>query len=170
MRHVQEQDEVSLLKSATVDLGEGLYMILMYYHHSDADKSKSFYRCNVRVDTVDNWKNLARGLLDFDPGCEFRTFMIGLGDDYGIYYSRKRFNKADMSKWLNDKLSIGKVKTFDRFWEDEYNGGPKENFLRAYVHEGLSYDISSPRDIPRGVWLTSDKEKRARKKYGTIIH
>lgn len=162
---------VWLWKSATVDLGNNKYMIIMYYYHTDTeDKSKSFYKCNIRIDSKENWEALRLNILNNNPAEKFKNSMIGLSDDFEIYYARHIFTKADMYKWIGNKFSPVKIQSKDKFFSESFLPSVKFPFLRTYNINGQNVDITEIDKIPEGQWFSTFKEKKPRKSYGRVIH
>jgi len=165
MVHELQDDEVTLWKSANISLDNDRYMIVMYYYHTvKGDRAKSFYKCNIRIETRENWEKMRNDLLLENPGEALRTSMIGLDDDYRIYYSRKIFNKADMSKWIGTKFSPVKTTTMERFVTEELSENVVEPFLRKYQVNGNEIDITDIQNIPEGQWFSAFKEKKTGKR------
>jgi len=170
MKHILSEDEVVLWKSANIDLGNSKHMFVVYYYHTvKGDRAKSFYKCAIRIDSKENWENLKESLIKTNPAESFKTSMIGLDDDYRMFYSRHTFNKADMYKWIGTKFSPAKISTMEKFVSEELSANKVEPFLRKYNINGTEVDITEVSKIPEGQWFSTFKEKKIRKSYGKVI-
>lgn len=161
---------VTIWKAANVDLGDDKYMMIIYYYRSEkSDKSKSFYRCNLRIDTKENWMKLRDGLLKDNPAQTFTTSMIGIPENYSVIRSKRALNKVDFYRWIGSRFSENKIQDLKTFLEVEFSPLKKEPYLRKYLVDGNSMDISEAKNFPEGRWFMATREKKPRKKYGNIV-
>ena len=164
-----EQDLAIIWKSSNISLGNGLYMIVLYYFKTDReDKANNFYKCNIRIDTVDNWMKLKDDIKSINPAEHFRTSMIGLDDDYRLFYSGRIFNRIDMSNWIGSRFSSKKIMSMDEFLKADED--KKEPYLKKYNVNNEEIYISNYNDIPHGQWFSAFREPKKRKPYGRIIY
>lgn len=161
---------VTIRKSATIDLGNDRYMILVYYYRSEkSDKSRSFYKCSLRIDSMENWMKMRDSLLKDNPAQTFTTSMIGMEENHSMIHRVRPMNRTDFYRWLGSRFSERRVKTLKDFLEKEFSCVTDNSYLRKYPVEGREIDISEPGKIPEGRWFTAVREKRPRKKYGTVV-
>ena len=173
-------EPATIWKSACVNVGNDKYMIILYYYRSNKqDKSKSFYKCNIRIDTKDNWMKLRNSLIESDPAQTFTVDLIGIDDPdvdpsyMPLKFCHRVFNKVDVYRWLGSKFSESKIRKLEDFLKKEFSPMIKNQYLRKYMINNQEVDISEIDKIPCGKWFTSTKEHKThetRKKYGTIIH
>lgn len=162
---------VSLRKTASVSLGDDRYMIVVYYYRSEkTDMTKSFYRCSLRVDSRENWMKLREGLLRDNPAATFTTDMIGMEDVHSVMWDGRTMNKTDFYRWLGSRFSGNKVRNLDAFLKEEFSPLKTVQYLRKYRVGDREVDISEPDLFPEGRWFTATREKKPRKKYGTIVY
>lgn len=171
------QKPATIWKSACVDVGNDMYMIILYYYRSNKqDKSKSFFKCNIRIDTVENWMKLRDSFIKTNPAQNFTIDMLGIEDPdidaqyIPLKFSHRIFNKVDMYKWLGTKFSQTKIRTLKVFLNEEFSPRMHNQYLRKYIINNQEVDISEIDKIPCGKWFTATKEHKQRKTYGTIIH
>ena len=168
MKITVDNNTVILWKSNNIDLGDGRYMLVMYYYHTEkGDRSKSFYKCNIRIDTKENWQKLQDSLVKENPAEHFRNSMLGIDDDYKLYYSRHTFTKADMYKWIGTKFSPTKITDMENFEKTELT--VIEPILRKYLVDGKEIDITDHKNIPSGKWFSMFKPKKQGRKIPRVI-
>jgi hypothetical protein len=166
----QNIQPVTIWKAANIGLGDDRFMMVVYYYRSEkSDKSKSFYKCNIRIDTKENWMKMRDGLLKDNPAQTFTTRMIGMEDDYSVIRSKRVLNKVDFYRWLGSRFSENKIRTLDSFLNEEFTPLKKEPYLRKYLVDNQLVDISEIEKIPEGRWFSATREKKPRKKYGNIV-
>ena len=168
---ISNPTSVSLRKVANVSLGDDMYMIVIYYYRSErTDRSKSFYRCSLRVDSREDWTKLREGLLKDNPARTFTTDMIGMDDVHTFLSHGRAMNKTDFYRWLGSRFSGRNVRDLETFMEEEFSPLKAVQYLRKYRVGDEEVDISEPGKFPKGKWFTATREKKPRKKYGTIVY
>lgn len=164
-----EKDLVILWKSVNVYLESNKYMFIIYYYRTDRDnKENNFYKCNIRIDTKENWLKLKDDLIKTNPAEHFRTSMIDMEDDYRLFYSNRVFNRMDMSKWIGSRFFPKKIISLDEFLKTEED--KKEPYLKKYIINDKEIYITDYNNIPNGQWFSSIREPKKRKPYGRIIY
>ena len=164
-----EKDLVILWKSVNVYLESNKYMFIIYYYRTDrANKENNFYKCNIRIDTKENWLKLKDDLIKTNPAEHFRTSMIDMEDDYHLFYSNRVFNRMDMSKWMGSRFLPKKIISLDEFLKSEED--KKEPYLKKYIINDKEIYITDYNNIPNGQWFSSIREPKKRKPYGRIIY
>ena len=164
-----EQDLVILWKSANISLGNDMYMFVVYYFKTDRNnKENNFYKCNIRIDTKENWLKLKDEIKSINPAEHFKTSMLGLNDDNRLFYSGRVFTRIDMSNWIGSRFLPNKIISLDDFLKSELN--KKEPYLKKYIIDNKEVDLSDVKNIPHGQWFSSIREPKKRKPYGRIIY
>ena len=152
-----------LWKSCNVDVGNGLYMICMYYYQTVSGQyGKGMYKCAIRIDTRDSWGSIGESLHTDNPASPYINSSIGIDDDLMLHYSGHVMTRADMWRWLVQKFNKKKIWSLKKFSVDEFKRN--NHFLREYVIDGNKVDILDIENIPRGRWFTAIREKAPRKK------
>lgn len=167
-----ENDLVKLWKATMVELPDSDYMFVVYYWFRNRNNRKeSFYKCNIKIDSFENWEETRCRLLEKAPADYFRTSMIGMEDDYMFFVKSRCLNKADFSRWIGTKFSKTKIISLKDFIEVELK---KDNpYLNKYNIGGNEVDLSDPEAvklIPKGLWFSTLREKVYKKTYGRIIY
>lgn len=164
------KDVVVLWKSQNVKI-DNYFMFVIYYYYTDRDdKSNNFYKCNFRIDTKENWLKLKDDIKKINPAEHFKTSMIGINDDYRIFYTNRIYNRIDMSKWIGSRFLPSKIISLNDFKYKIEN--TQEPFIRKYIINDREFDITNLNDIdniPKGLWFSAYREKKPRKKYGNLI-
>lgn len=164
------KNTITILKTANISFREDKYLFAVYYYHSNKhDKNKSFYRCSIKLDYIDNWKKNIDSLLLSSPAEYFKTSMLGFDIDYYMIQSHKLFNKADTHRWLNTKLFNREPLSLSEFINTNFNSNKKETFIRKYLINGKYVDITEIDNIPIGIWYSETYEKKPRKSYGRFV-
>ena len=165
-----EKDIVILWKSQNVKI-DNYFMFVIYYYYTDRDdKSNHFYKCNFRIDTKENWLKLKDDIIKTNPAEHFKTSMIGINDDYRIFYTNRIYNRIDMSKWIGSRFLPSKIISLNDFKHKIEN--TQEPFIRKYIINDKEFDITNLNDIdniPKSLWFSAYREKKPRKKYGNLI-
>jgi hypothetical protein len=165
-----EKDVVVLWKSQNVKI-DNYFMFVIYYYYTDRDdKSNNFYKCNFRIDTKENWLKLKDDIIKTNPAEYFKTSMIGINDDYRIFYTNRIYNRIDMSKWIGSRFLPSKIISLNDFKHKIEN--TQEPFIQKYIINNKEVDITNLNDIdniPKGLWFSAYREKKPRKKYGNLI-
>lgn len=160
--HSDERTAV-LWKSCNVDVGNGLYMICMYYYQTISGQyGKGLYKCAIRIDSKEGWESLRETLHMDNPAAPYLNSSVGIDDDLMLHYSGHVMTRADMWRWFGQKFNTKKIWSLKKFSTEEFRRS--DHFLRDYVIDGNRVDILDVERIPRGKWFTSIKEKAPRKK------
>lgn len=164
----KENDIVVLWKTANVKIDNYFMFVIYYYYTNRKNKKENFYRCNIKIDTKENWLKLSEEIRKTNPAEFARTSMLGLDDNYRIIYSNRLFTRIDISKWIGSRFSDNRIITLDELKSNIEN--TKEPFPRTYEINGNEIDILETDSIPKGLWFSAYREKKKRKKYGRIIY
>lgn len=163
MKRVPRDDEATLLKSASIDLGGDRFMlVLFYYKGSSYDRSKNIYRCCLRIDTKKNWMRTANDLRFENPAEPFNTSMLGLPDSFLLYHHR-RYIKSDMARWLRKRFFKTKKTTMEKFLKNVLKTRTSYPFLLVYDVDGETVHISDVGKIPEGRWFVAKKTPKAKR-------
>lgn len=179
-----ELDQAYLIKSDAIRTSEDSVLMVLYYYHAEFSydkgirhtiKDKTFYKCIVRNDTIDNWNKLADHIQEDNPAELFRLSHMGLSDNL-ILKGKHLFTKYSFSKWLKKKLLPTKIHTPLEFIEGhriikryshKYTEGAftaKLPYVKLYHYNDIDYDLSDPLSFPLGVWMEGIYVAHPRKK------
>lgn len=163
MKRVPRENEATLLKSASINLGEERFMlVLFYYKGSSYDRSKNLYRCCLRIDSKKNWMRIANDLRFENPAEPFNTSMIGLPDSFLLYHHR-RYIKSDMARWLRKRFFKFNFTTMEKFVGKAMKTITSHPFLLFYDIDGELVHISDISRIPEGKWFVAKKIPRKKR-------
>jgi hypothetical protein len=159
-------DIVNVWYSAIVKLPNGLFMFIIYYYNTrHQNKKENFYKCNFRIDSLENWVSLLNEIAKNNPAEDFRTSLLGMDDDYRLFYRTKVLNNFDFSKWIKEKFKYNRIVSWDEF----INKALPSYYLRAYKNNDEIIDITNYEKIPTQKWFCTFRESKPRKKYGNLI-
>ena len=165
--HSDERTAV-LWKSCNVDVGNGLYMICMYYYRTVRGQyGRGTYKCAIRIDTRDGWESLRESLHADSPASPYVNSSIGIDDDLMLHYSGHVMTRVDMWRWFGQKFNGKRVWSLERFSTEEFRRSI--HFPRDYSIGGKTVDILDVGSIPRGRWFTAIREKAPRKKREILV-
>lgn len=181
-------DEITLLKSHMIDLGDGLAVLVAYQYHVEKtehltkDSSKSIYRYIARVDSLENFKKDAATMLSNERRLEQSFYWPDDPMPYK-FVANKGTDNYSIGTWLNTKIK--KLRSWDlgqkilKGWKNETKSHPEEYDPKAayeidgYVDaEGNTYSLTDlealKKLVGKNIWKNI-QTARAKKKSMTSM-
>lgn len=171
MAHRIERDEVSLLKSASIRFDrERVILLLMTYHVcKEEPKDGRFYRCDVCLKPLSEWREISSNILNTEPLKPFDFRMLGLDYPYRLWYARRSFTCSDFSHWLDRMMGETRLREINEFIVTEFSPKIELPWFRGpYLFPGETegHDIGDLKalDLNQGKWMTCLKDSAPRRK------
>ena len=151
-------DEITLLKSQAIDLGDNLALLITYQYHIEKtdqgknDSSKSIYRYIARVDSLDNFKKNVMDMMSDENRLKQSFYWPDDPLPYKLV-ANKGTDNYSVGKWLGTKIK--KLRTWEigqkilQGWKNKTVSHPEEYDKKAayevdgYVDaEGNTYSLT----------------------------